>query len=83
MWLLSQLGEISGKHGIRVNIPDTAVWRSAKIVFVIYSSLKNGYLKLINQEEKINIHEVYKAFMKIVKARKRDLDKRRSVLAMS
>ena len=65
-WLIQQLAEISAKQGVRINIPDMAVFRWARINFRIFPGPKDGFLKMINQGDKLKMTPTYKEFLKVV-----------------
>ena len=64
------LGEMSIKRPIRVNIPDTVVFKTGKPAFMIYMGAKDNMLKIISSGEKLKMHEIRKNFVTIAKARK-------------
>lgn len=70
-WLLEQLGEGSGSVPMKINIPDTVVFRKGKPSFVLHNS-KDRTLKYYTSGEKLKLHEIMKNFTKIVRFRKRE-----------
>jgi hypothetical protein len=70
-WLLEQMGESACSTPMKINIPDTVVFRKGKPSFMIHNA-KDRNLKYYNSGEKLKLHEIMKNFTKVVRFRKRE-----------
>ena len=70
-YLLEKLGEISQKASVKLNIPDTIVFKAGKAVFSIQQS-RDRCLNYITSSDKLNISEVIKMISNASKVKKRE-----------
>lgn len=70
-WLLEQLGEITSQTQIKINIPETVVFRKGKPAFLLHQT-RDRMLKYTTTSEKLKFHEIRKLFSNASRARKKE-----------
>mmetsp|Transcript_103 Transcript_103/g.188 ORF Transcript_103/g.188 Transcript_103/m.188 type:complete len:480 (-) Transcript_103:1165-2604(-) len=70
-WVLKQLGEASLQNSIKLNVPETVVYRKGKPSFMICQN-KDNFLKYVNSPQKLKNSELRKSIINIVKIRKKE-----------
>lgn len=70
-WLLEQLGEVTSQTAVKINVPETVVFRKGKPAFLIFQA-RDRLLKFTNSAEKLKLHEIRKLFSNTSRTRKRE-----------
>ncbi|CAG9326539.1 unnamed protein product [Blepharisma stoltei] len=70
-WLLIELGKLSKKLPIKITVPDTVIFRRGKPIAIV-QPLRESYIKMTSNPERLNLAKILKSFTKIVKKRKKE-----------
>ena len=70
-YLLEKLGEISQKASVRLNLPDTTVFKAGKAVFTMQQS-RDRSLNWITSPDKLKTSEIIKVISNTTKLKKRE-----------
>ena len=70
-WLLKELGKASKENSIKLNIPETVVFKKGKPSFLIFQRADRT-LKLTTSAQKLKLVEIKKMFSSLARNRKRE-----------